>query len=86
MGNYKNCSRCAKYKCEYGTCPDGYVFVSENESSSLGPKYAICLDGRNETMKQWWLNNGNLAPDKTEELPCYQATDFDNALDKLIEP
>ena len=83
--SYRNCSQCKAYKNSYGLCPDGYIFISENEDSCLGKKYAVCENGHNEVMKQWWIENGDLKPSETKDLFCYQATDFDIALDNVID-
>lgn len=81
----KHCYNCKHYKHSFGSCPEGYVFISDNLESCLGVKYGICEKGNNETMKKWWDNNSNLPENKAEELPCYQATDIDAALAHLIE-
>lgn len=81
----KNCSRCKCYKNSYGTWPDGYIFISENEDSCLGKKYAICENGNNEIMKKWWIENGDKNPKEAEDLFCYIATEFDIALDEILD-
>lgn len=84
MGNYKNCSRCSCFKSKFGLCPEGYIFISDDPNSCLGPMYGICEAGLNEEMKAWWLKNGNLKPEDCENIPCYKATELDEKMDNLL--
>lgn len=36
-------------------------------------------------MKKWWIENGDKNPKEAEDLFCYIATEFDIALDEILD-
>ncbi len=85
----KNCSDCKNGKTKYSDICwnkkelDGFVMTDIKQPS--GELYVKCELGHNDTIKNWWENNGHKTDRNTsDEVACFEPTEFCVFMDDLI--
>jgi hypothetical protein len=67
----RGCNNCKHYKSEFD-------FWGEK------PIQRICLSGKNQEVKDWWLNNGKKTiNDDIDQMDCFEPTESSVSLNKM---
>ena len=67
----RGCNNCKHYKTEFD-------FWGEK------PIQRICLSGKNQEVKDWWLNNGKKTiNDEIDQMDCFEPTESSVSLNKM---
>ena len=67
----RGCNNCKHYKSEFD-------FWGEK------PTQRICLSGKNQEVKDWWLNNGKKTiNDEIDQMDCFEPTESSVSLNKM---